>query len=117
MAYTPLNWQSGDIVTAEKLNQMKGGVLFITPTYTPIDNYIHVSLGYSYRDIMSMIENNVMPIVLYDGEDGISFMFFGGAFVSGDTYVVQFSETYTAYTDTDSLAYDYEDYGPGPELL
>ena len=32
MAYNPTNWRNGDIITAEKLNKLEGGVSTLTPS-------------------------------------------------------------------------------------
>ena len=32
MAYNPTNWRNGDIITAEKLNKLEGGVSALTPS-------------------------------------------------------------------------------------
>lgn len=112
MAYNPLNWQSGDIVTAEKLNQMKGGVLFITPTDIG-DGAL--SLGYSYNDILAMVSNNVLPVLLgnLDEGDGYEFVRINSMGIDdgGLSYWVALGEYYIANTATDPLVYTPE---PGP---
>lgn len=110
MAYTPLNWQSGDIVTAEKLNQMKGGVLFITPT--DIGGGA-LSLGYSYNDIMAMLGDKVLPVLLtaFEEGDGYDFVSINSIGVDDSGYWVALGEYYSANTATDPLVYTPE---PGP---
>lgn len=109
MAYTPLNWQSGDIVTAEKLNQMKGGVLIITPTEE--DGGV-LSLGYSYNDIIAMVSNNVLPVLLEEG-DGNNFVVIDSMGIYEGLYWVMLDMQFSANTATDPLVYTPE---PGPEL-
>lgn len=106
MAYTPLNWQSGDIVTAEKLNQMKGGVLFITPTEIGVGT---VSLGYSYNDIVAMIENNIFPMLSVEVNGVHSFERLSAYEEYEGTYTVYMGEDFTAQSATDILTAVTED--------
>lgn len=100
MAYTPLNWQSGDIVTAEKLNQMKGGVLIITP----VEEGGVISLGYSYNDIMAMLGDNIFPMLRGSQGDAYSFDRMQGYEIYEGTYSVYFSNIdFVAESATDIL--------------
>lgn len=62
MAYTPTEWKTGDIVTAEKLNKLENGIMS-GAQYIPIthDDYTDIStLEASYNDIINAINNGQM---------------------------------------------------------
>lgn len=62
MAYEPTTWQTGDVVTAEKLNKLENGVvgssssenLIATLTYNEADDYF--ALDKSWRDIKNALD-------------------------------------------------------------
>ena len=62
MSYTPTEWQTGDVVTAEKLNKLENGVmsgaLYMLVTYD--ENTGISTLDASYDDIISAINNGQM---------------------------------------------------------
>ena len=76
MSYTPTEWKTGDVITAEKLNNMESGIaggqeLFIihatgiatvpgTPT-TPV-------LDKTHEEITNAIQNGKMPVMIADVE-------------------------------------------------
>lgn len=59
MSYEPTNWQTGDIVTAEKLNNMESGIssagntLIIEPTITETEIQLNTSFNNIYNTYMS----------------------------------------------------------------
>ena len=61
MAYTPTEWQTGDVVTAEKLNKIEsgiegaGGVLIIEPTITHEGDATIFNLNASFNDIKNAL--------------------------------------------------------------
>ena len=74
MSYTPTNWATGDVITAEKLNNMESGIeggqeLFIIhatgiasvpgTTTTPV-------LDKTYNEITNAIQNGKIPFVIAD---------------------------------------------------
>ena len=70
MAYTPINWQTGDVITAEKLNKMDNGwgvqrtQLFSETVTTTLDEgYYYSTLTYS-----QLIDADSI-IVIYDGTE------------------------------------------------
>lgn len=63
MAYTPTEWQSGDIVTSAKLNKIENGIagtngLCVLTDYT---------LNKSYNDLVAMVNGGIIPFLYRDG--------------------------------------------------
>ena len=62
MSYEPTSWQTGDVVTAEKLNKLENGVagssssenLIATLTYNSADSYF--TLDKSWQDIKNALD-------------------------------------------------------------
>ena len=92
--YTPTNWKSGDVITAEKLNKIENAIppLIVTETETG-NNYEH-TIGVSYNDIyaailngqsvfLSTTSNNSNPVFLtltsliHEGEEYLASFNFG----------------------------------------
>ena len=65
MAYTPTVWETGDVITAEKLNKAENGIAAATPivfTLT-IDDHDVVSFGKSWSDLVDLCGT---PVYLAD---------------------------------------------------
>lgn len=73
MAYIPTEWQTGDIVTAEKLNKLEsgvqnasgggaGGFMLVSHTDSGINK--------SYNELLAAVNNSIMPVVVVTYEDG-----------------------------------------------
>ena len=78
MAYTPTDWQTGDVVTAEKLNKLENGVagggsgnLIATLTYNSADAYY--TLDKSWRDIKNALDAGGIVIAkdVYEESPGV----------------------------------------------
>lgn len=56
MAYTPTVWETGDVITAEKLNKAENGIAGAYPVVLPITNDEHdtPNLGKSWNDLMEL---------------------------------------------------------------
>lgn len=68
MAYTPTEWQTGDIVTAEKLNKLENGVADSSGGILAVNLILEEdssvpSLDKTYAEIASAIENNKQVVV------------------------------------------------------
>ncbi len=72
MAYTPINWQTGDTITADKLNRCDNGwgyedTLLFSETVTTADTY---SEGYGVGELSySQFINSPTIVVTFDGVD------------------------------------------------
>lgn len=72
MSYSPTEWENGDVITAEKLNKLEGGVAkggYDAEIYLYHDNNsahdFEVTVNYgSYAEISAMIADNIPPNIL-----------------------------------------------------
>lgn len=71
MTYMPTNWQTGDIVTAEKLNKLEngvanadgaGGFMLVSRTDSGINK--------SYNELLAAVNNSIMPVLVSTYEEG-----------------------------------------------
>ena len=65
MAYEPTEWHTGDTITEEKLNKIEQGI-DATNGLLYFDNGTG-SLGVSYSDIATMLDNGVIPFFIANG--------------------------------------------------
>lgn len=69
MAYTPTEWQTGDIVTSAKLNKLENGVaglyLPITFTVDMVDNTTTVTADKTYAEITAALLAGVPLVAVY----------------------------------------------------
>lgn len=67
MSYTPTEWKTGDVITAEKLNKLEdgvanaggdsgGGVLIATITESPEDDFSEYSCNKTFNELLQAIE-------------------------------------------------------------
>lgn len=61
MSYTPTNWQTGDVITAEKLNKMEGGIAAGSATGLITSSDDFQTIDQSYNDIVAMVEAGLIP--------------------------------------------------------
>ena len=63
MSYTPTNWQTGDTVTAEKLNNMEQGIELANDafviTLTPTEQDYSGTIDKTYDEIVSAVNSGV----------------------------------------------------------
>lgn len=109
MAYEKTTWQSGDVVTSAKLNNIENGIasldyVIFEPTVDTETGYLH--LGKSYNDLLAYYNSNKLVYVktqrvnsvthieslilllsnlTYDGDFGYSVMFGDEIVFSSDT--------------------------------
>ena len=76
MAYEPTNWQTGDVVTAEKLNKLENGVVSgnssgnLIATATKNDNNYYV-LDKTWKDVKDAIDVGGVIMVKEPFPDGL----------------------------------------------
>lgn len=61
MAYTPTNWQTGDVVTAERLNKLEGGVASLSNydiVFTATNDSVTAD-GLSFEDLYQKGAENI----------------------------------------------------------
>ena len=63
MSYTPTNWQTGDTVTAEKLNKMEGGIELANDAFviklTPTNQDFSGTIDKTYDEIVAAVNSGV----------------------------------------------------------
>ena len=92
MAYEKTTWQTGDIVTAQKLNHLEQGVEGVEPLIIPLDNS---SLGCTWQEIAD-------------------------AFISGRTCVLDVASASTVisiYCEQEQPSYEISFRGDGDDLV
>lgn len=112
MSYTPTNWQTGDTITAEKLNKLEngvasgggGGLFKITATL----NNETWSVDKTFNEIVSAY-NNGMLIVLYDTNDGYDIPFSGVLYTENET-VFYFKDSIVSMLDAASAIIEYKEF-------
>lgn len=81
MSYEKHTWETGETITAEKLNHIEdgvaeseGGVVLITGTSDGSEE--GVVLNASYNDLLSFVNNGVIPIIKISNENSDSTLVF-----------------------------------------
>lgn len=79
MAYTPTEWQTGDVVTAEKLNKIEGGIEECSSNTSSVSGLVETSIdtqedvmtiNKSFNDLVAITQAGVLPFfsMLEDSE-------------------------------------------------
>lgn len=92
MAYDKNTWQSGDVVTSAKLNNIENGIANTNGKITATESEEAVTLSASYNDVVAMLGNGVIPFFFMGDETSaaiISAVAFGE---SEGTYMIRFYE-------------------------
>lgn len=94
MSYTPTNWQTGDTITAERLNNMEGGIEIA-------NNPFIVNLTPTAQDFSGTMDKTVAEInAAYEAGRKIVFRVYSSATVFHEvevTIVYKGSETYPSF--------------------
>ena len=73
MGYTPTNWATGDVITAEKLNNMESGivgagkgffVIHATGVADPQNTTTQPTLDKTFAEISAAYQSGLMPVIL-----------------------------------------------------
>lgn len=96
MAYTPTQWETGDIITAEKLNKAEQGIAAANPVFIPVtydeaaNAYV---LGASYNELKALVGKVVIGIEEYP-DDPATYLCYYKLFtqlsIEDGTYTAQF---------------------------
>lgn len=87
MSYTPTNWQTGDTVTAERLNKMEQGI------QTAVDPFI-VNLTPTAQDFSGTMDKTGAEITAaYEAGKNIIFRLWGSSTIFYDLQVTEASKT------------------------
>ena len=117
MSYTKTTWQTGDTVTAEKLNNIENGIEDIytddNPIFVVIEDADTSTLSKTYAEIVSALTAHKVCIIFvtYIEEEGPAYfsLFINGAFFSVDnnkfcveTYNPSSNETLSFVAETEN---------------
>lgn len=96
MAYTPTEWETGDVITAEKLNKMETGIAansagMIIPTFTPNAGLTSATCDMTLQEILSAIDAKRCFFAKVLTGDSISFFPLAGYNTEQATEYVDFS--------------------------
>lgn len=101
MSYDKNTWQTGDVITATKLNHMEdgiagagGGVYNVTILYDDHNDYFY--LDKNYNEIADAIEDGKTVIVGY--ENGHYFIISYGIYVDGYHVITSLEDTNEFYS-------------------
>lgn len=75
MSYTPTNWQTGDTITAEKLNNMEGGIEANTPLIINFHESEDMSMYLTTSEVLeysAAISNKKIFYVSFNGSEAFS---------------------------------------------
>ena len=111
MSYTPTNWQSGDKVTAEKLNKIEQGianasaVVVLTETYDSTNNVYTLNKSWSemYQS-MSSGTMFILPLSITGDYPGVQIVSIYGVYQEGDTNYTVYTSEY-GYSTTSQNGY------------
>ena len=93
MAYSKNTWQSGDVVTSAKLNNIENGIANCNGaiTLTEDEGAGTVTLSVSYNDVLRMINTGIFPFAIKQSDaDGNTIMMLNVFYESGGVYVATF---------------------------
>ena len=92
MSYTKNTWNTGDIVTSEKLNRMEDGIasgenVFIVGGATYGDSGVEGTLDKTWQEIHDAMQSKICIVVITNGNN-ITQVLIASAFVEGGKYGV-----------------------------
>lgn len=77
MAYVKTTWQTGDVITAEKLNHVEGGIedaqgLLVTGAWSEVSGEQWCIFDHTFTEIKAACDNGFMPCFYVPGPGGSS---------------------------------------------
>lgn len=123
MSYTPTNWQTGDTITAEKLNKLENGVAALS-NYDIVFKKTYDSVtadGLSVEELYQKGAENLNAVLITDGEsarnpfsyslyieDGVTYVSFEFlAMGGGETIINRIGTDGTAYIFNNDATFTY----------
>ena len=100
MAYTPTEWQTGDVVTAEKLNKIEGAIEECSSNIFSVSGLVEasmdpetniVTLNKSFSDLFAIIQARVVPFLVVFEDSGVYCGNLGALIHRDDMYGAQFA--------------------------
>ena len=109
MSYTPTTWTSGDVITAEKLNNLEGGVeaagSALLITITSGDNSM-ATMDKAWKEIYDAFMGGIPCIATYDQSYSTHNYLVTDVYTQGESYEVTVGD-YSYYTNSEN---DYPQY-------
>lgn len=91
MAYSKNTWQSGDVVTSAKLNNIENGIANCNGAITATETDARITLSASYNDVISMISTGIVPFTVIEDEGAEEILICAYYWAEDGTYDVSFS--------------------------
>ena len=105
MAYTPTEWQTGDVVTAEKLNKIEGAIEECSSKVPSMSGLVEAStdpetdvitINKSFNDLVAITQAGVLPFLIVSTEEGTSCYTFIHSIYTDGVYVAHFTQGYSS---------------------
>ena len=100
MSYTPTQWQTGDVVTAEKLNKIESAIEECSSNVSSVSGLVEasmdpetniVTLNKSFSDLFAIIQARVVPFLVVFEDSGVYCGNLGALIHRDDMYGAQFA--------------------------
>lgn len=100
MAYTPTEWQTGDVVTAEKLNKIESAIEECSSKVPSMSGLVEasinpetniVTINKSFSDLFAIIQARVVPFLIAFEDSGVYCGNLGALIHRDDMYGAQFA--------------------------
>lgn len=87
MAYVKTTWETGDVITAEKLNNMEGGIeagqgFIMTGTWSEVGTENWCTFDKTFTEIKAAMDSGIMPVFLIPAHSNIAAKY--GPIISAD---------------------------------
>lgn len=121
MSYTKNTWETGDVVTAAKLNNMENGiaaacqVLFVHESVDYSEDSTTYTLDKTWQEIHDALEVGIAVLFKVNNETEVGQMFISSAYLdeaSGEFYV-ELENNYSSYTTSTANGYPSYEKGVG----
>lgn len=120
MSYTPTEWKTGDVITAEKLNNIESGIVgagggdsviyYVDATCDDDEGYYYVNQG-TYANITNALANGKIPylrtnnvaLAFYSGKNDVDEYFFSRIVYNASTAKIDIDMFIIVKTDRISV--------------
>lgn len=101
MAYDKNTWQSGDVVTSAKLNNIENGIANLSNAIVATETDTGYTLSVSYNDVLDIISNGILPFTVIEDEGAQEILVCAYYWAEEGSYDVSF------YAVDKALSYDF----------
>lgn len=129
MSYIPTQWNTGDIVTAEKLNKIEGAIEECSSNTSSVSGLVEASMDIdtevwtinkSFNDLVAITQAGILPFCTTSDSSETYYGILIGLLHTGDTYMAQFQSNEVIVfisSDPDSLMTTATEDHPGSPAL